>query len=53
VDLDEMKRSFHQHGYAVARGLFSQYEVDESKVAFDDIAKHGPIVGHFDPASAA
>jgi len=53
VDLDEMKRSFHQHGYAVARGLFSQYEVDEIKVAFDDIAKHGPIVGHFDPVSAA
>ncbi len=53
VDLVEMKRSFDQHGYAVARGLFSAFEVEEIKVAFDRIGKGGPIPGHFDPVPVA
>ena len=51
VDLDEMKSSFKQHGYAVARGLFSQSEVEEIKSTFDRIADNGPIPGHFDKVS--
>jgi ectoine hydroxylase-related dioxygenase (phytanoyl-CoA dioxygenase family) len=46
--LDEMKASFKQHGYAVARGLFSQAEVEEIKINFARIAENGPIPGHFD-----
>jgi len=51
VDLDEMKASFQQHGYAVARGLFSDREVDEIKSSFARIADNGPIPGHFDQVS--
>lgn len=52
VDPAEMKASFQRHGYAVARGLFSPEEVAEIKDTFDDIARHGPIPGYFEPASA-
>lgn len=51
VDLAEMKTSFQQHGYAVARGLFSDAEVEEIKATFTRIAENGPIPGHFDQAS--
>ena len=51
VDLDEMKASFEQHGYAVARGLFSQAEVEEIKINFARIAENGPIPGYFDKVS--
>ena len=51
VDLDEMKASFKQHGYAVARGLFSDAEVEEIKSTFARIAENGPIPGHFDQVS--
>ncbi|MFM8715569.1 MAG: phytanoyl-CoA dioxygenase family protein, partial [Spartobacteria bacterium] len=51
VDLDEMKASFAQHGYAVARGLFSEAEVEEIKSTFASIAENGPVPGHFEPAS--
>jgi phytanoyl-CoA hydroxylase len=51
VDLDEMKASFKQHGYAVARGLFSDAEVEEIKSSFARIAENGPIPGHFDQVS--
>lgn len=51
VDLDEMKASFKQHGYAVARGLFSEAEVEEIKSNFDRIAANGPVPGHFEPVS--
>jgi phytanoyl-CoA hydroxylase len=51
VDLDEMKASFKQHGYAVARGLFSQAEVEEIKINFARIAENGPIPGFFDKVS--
>jgi ectoine hydroxylase-related dioxygenase (phytanoyl-CoA dioxygenase family) len=43
-----MKASFKQHGYAVARGLFSQTEVEEIKINFARIAENGPIPRHFD-----
>jgi ectoine hydroxylase-related dioxygenase (phytanoyl-CoA dioxygenase family) len=46
-----MKASFKQHGYAVARGLFSQTEVEEIKSTFARIAENGPIPGHFDQVS--
>ena len=51
VDLDEMKASFQQHGYAVARGLFSESEVEEIKSTFARIAENGPVPGHFEPVS--
>ena len=51
VDLDEMKASFEQHGYAVARGLFSDAEVEEIKINFARIAENGPITGHFEQVS--
>ena len=51
VDLDEMKASFQQHGYAVARGLFSDAEVEEIKINFARIAENGPITGHFEQVS--
>lgn len=51
VDLDEMKASFQKHGYAVARGLFSEAEVEEIKSTFTRIAENGPIPSHFDPVS--
>jgi len=51
VDLEEMKTSFGRHGYAVARSLFSQTEVDEIRSTFDAIAANGSIPGHFDPVS--
>jgi ectoine hydroxylase-related dioxygenase (phytanoyl-CoA dioxygenase family) len=51
VDLEEMKASFQQHGYAVARGLFSAAEVEEIKATFARIAENGPIPGHFDQMS--
>ena len=51
VDLEEMKASFQQHGYAVARGLFSQAEVEEIKANFARIAEKGPIPGYFEPVS--
>jgi ectoine hydroxylase-related dioxygenase (phytanoyl-CoA dioxygenase family) len=51
VDLPEMKASFQQHGYAVARGLFSDAEVEEIKSTFSRIAENGPIPGHFDQLS--
>jgi hypothetical protein len=38
VDLEEMKASFKQHGYSVARGLFSAAEVEDIKTNFDRIA---------------
>ncbi|MEX1119459.1 MAG: phytanoyl-CoA dioxygenase family protein [Terrimicrobiaceae bacterium] len=53
VDLDEMKASFQQHGYAVARGLFAGEEVAEIKAAFETLAEAGPIPGHFDPTPDA
>jgi ectoine hydroxylase-related dioxygenase (phytanoyl-CoA dioxygenase family) len=46
-----MKASFKQHGYAVARGLFSQAEVEEIKINFARIAENGPIPGFFDKVS--
>jgi hypothetical protein len=46
-----MKASFQQHGYAVARGLFSEAEVEEIKTNFDRIAENGPIPGYFEPLS--
>lgn len=49
VDLEEMKASFQQHGYALARGLFSAKEVEEIKATFDTVAEAGPIPHHFDP----
>ncbi len=52
VDLDEMKRLFSQHGYAVARGLFSTIEVEAIKMAFDKIAKGGAIPGQFEKVPA-
>jgi ectoine hydroxylase-related dioxygenase (phytanoyl-CoA dioxygenase family) len=51
VDLEEMKASFKQHGYAVARGLFSAAEVEEIKTNFDRIAENGPVPGYFEPLS--
>lgn len=51
VDLNEMKASFAQHGYAVARGLFSEAEVEEIKSTFARIAENGPVPGHFEPVS--
>ena len=51
VDLDEMKASFQQHGYAIARGLFSAAEVEEIKANFSRIAENGPIPGYFEPVS--
>ena len=51
VDLDEMKASFKQHGYAVARGLFSDAAVEEIKSSFARISESGPIPGHFDKLS--
>jgi ectoine hydroxylase-related dioxygenase (phytanoyl-CoA dioxygenase family) len=46
-----MKASFAQHGYAVARGLFSEAEVEEIKSTFARIAENGPVRGHFEPVS--
>jgi ectoine hydroxylase-related dioxygenase (phytanoyl-CoA dioxygenase family) len=51
VNLDEMRESFKQHGYAVARGLFSKTEVEEIKNTFDQIAKNGTIEDYFYPVS--
>ena len=51
VNLEEMKASFKQHGYAVARGLFSEAEVEEIKNTFDRIAKSGTIEDYFYPVS--
>ena len=51
VDLEEMKASFQQHGYAVARGLFPEAEVEEIKANFARIAEKGPIPGYFEPVS--
>jgi ectoine hydroxylase-related dioxygenase (phytanoyl-CoA dioxygenase family) len=51
VDITEMKASFKQHGYAVARGLFSEIEVEKIKNAFTKIAENGPVAGHFEPLS--
>ena len=51
VDLKEMKLSFAQHGYAVARGLFSSEEVAELQQAFENVAAGGPIPGHFEPVA--
>jgi ectoine hydroxylase-related dioxygenase (phytanoyl-CoA dioxygenase family) len=51
VDLDAMKISFQRHGYALARGLFADKEVDEIKQAFNRIAAGGPIAGYFEPVS--
>jgi len=51
VDLAEMNASFRQHGYAVARGLFSESEVEEIKSTFTRIAENGPVPGHFEPVS--
>jgi ectoine hydroxylase-related dioxygenase (phytanoyl-CoA dioxygenase family) len=51
VNLEEMKASFKQHGYAVARGLFSEAEVEEIKNTFDRIAKNGTIEDYFYPVS--
>ena len=53
VNLNEMKASFQQHGYAIARGLFSPQEVDEIKSAFSKIAEGGVIPGHFEPTPEA
>lgn len=53
VDLPEMLASFEQHGYAVARGLFSSEEVAELRSAFAGVAESGPIPGHFEPAEGA
>lgn len=49
VNLEEMKASFKKHGYAVARGLFSETEVEEIKTKFAEIAANGPISDHFYP----
>ena len=49
VNLEEMVTSFKQHGYAVARGLFSEAEVQEIKETFDNIAQGGVIPKHFEP----
>ncbi len=51
VVLDEMKASFQQHGYAIARGLFSEAEVEEIKTNFTRIAENGAIPGYFEPVS--
>jgi len=51
VDLEEMKASFKQHGYAVARGLFTEVEVEEIKSTFTNIAENGRVPGHFEPIS--
>ena len=51
VDMDAMFASFRQHGYAVARGLLSESEVEEIKSTFDRIADGGPVPGHFEPGT--
>lgn len=51
VQLEEMKASFKQHGFAVARGLFSHAEVEEIKAAFEEIARRGAIPGFFEPVA--
>jgi ectoine hydroxylase-related dioxygenase (phytanoyl-CoA dioxygenase family) len=44
-----MAESFHRHGFALARGLFSEAEVTELRDAFDALAAGGAVPGHFEP----
>ncbi len=52
VNVGEMKRSFAQHGYAIARGVVSDAEVAEIRSTFDRIAANGAIPSHFKPLPA-
>ncbi|MCD9026416.1 phytanoyl-CoA dioxygenase family protein [Cohnella silvisoli] len=49
---EEQIRQFHQEGYVVLKGLFTDGEVTEIKDNFMKMHANGPIPGCFEPVSA-
>ncbi|MGJ3243635.1 MAG: phytanoyl-CoA dioxygenase family protein [Opitutales bacterium] len=50
--LQELKRSFEENGFCIARGVFSPEEVSEIKDLFEGLHEQGPIPKYYEPMSA-